>query len=110
MTVKPRTNYILDGIILSLFVVVMLSGLLLWQIYPDGGTHYRGGRGQTAAVQTVMGIAKPDMRTLHNWAGVLMGVLVLIHLVFHWKWVVCQTRRLLGLPARPQRSASKDCR
>ncbi|MBN2304383.1 MAG: DUF4405 domain-containing protein [Anaerolineae bacterium] len=129
MTVKPRTNYILDMIILALFVAVLVSGLLLWQVYPGGGTRAgvegQGRRqgnhqddytettttsSQTSQAETVLGITKPDMRTLHDWAGILMGVLVLIHVVFHWKWIVCQTRRLLGLPTHPPRIAPKQVR
>ena len=108
MVVKPRTNYVMDIIILVLFVVVLASGLLLWQAYPESGTHHRGGRGDTAIEKSVLGIAKSDMRAVHDWAGVLMGVFVAVHLLFHWKWIVCQTRKALGLPLHPQRIAPKQ--
>ena len=42
MNVKPRTNLVLDTAILGLFVVVLVSGLLLWVVYPSGGTRARG--------------------------------------------------------------------
>ncbi len=107
MTVKPRTNFILDMIILGLLLVVFVSGLLLWQVYPDGGTHYRGGRGEIGSSQAVIGLVRSDMRELHNWSGVLMGVLVVVHLLFHWKWLVCQTKRLLGLPTHARRGPAE---
>jgi cytochrome b561 len=103
MNIKPRMNYILDTIILVLLVIVMVSGLLLWQVVPDGGTRHWGVHAETSSAQTVLGLARTDIRSVHNWAGLLMGGLVLVHLLFHWKWIVCQTRRLLGLPIRPQR-------
>lgn len=106
MSVKPRTNYLLDLIILALLLVVLLSGLLLWQVYPDGGARQRGTHRDVDSAGTVLGLARAEMRAVHDWAGLLMGALVVLHLVFHWKWIVCQTRRLLGLPARaPQHPA-----
>jgi len=32
---------------------------------------------------------------LHDWSGVAMGLLVLTHLVLHWRWIVCMTKRLI---------------
>ncbi|MBU1975077.1 MAG: DUF4405 domain-containing protein [Nanoarchaeota archaeon] len=33
---------------------------------------------------------------LHDWSGLIMGLLVLVHLALHWKWIVGTTKRLLG--------------
>ena len=121
MPVKPRTNYLLDVLILITLVAVMASGLLLWLVYPDGahngGTGARRGQRTTTVTttteedhQTVLGLDRPDMRKLHNWAGVVMGVLVGVHLLFHLPWIICQTRLLLGLPARPRRKPAEQAR
>ena len=116
MTVKPRTNYTLDMLILGLFVVVMLSGLLLWLVYPHGGTrsgqsHGRGGGRIAEDIVTdttaVLGLSRSEMDTIHDWSGVAVGVLVLVHIVFHWKWIVCQTRQIFRPKAR--RSRSQPC-
>lgn len=115
MSVKPRTNYILDALILVLFIVVMVSGLLLWFVYPHSGERAgqfspRGeGRGARAAeveetsAMTILGLSRHDMGTVHDWAGLAMGGLVLVHVVFHWKWVVCQTKQIF----RRQRAAPR---
>jgi len=121
MTVKPRTNYWLDAAIFALFLVVLVSGLLLWFVYPHGGTrsgqqaHERGGRGTqlSAAVTepspdtTILGLTRQDMDSVHDWSGLAMGGLVLLHVVFHWKWIVCQTKRLFG--GRNSRKPSRTC-
>ncbi len=36
-----------------------------------------------------------EVSWLHDWVGILLGVLVFIHLLLHWRWVVSTTRRLL---------------
>lgn len=113
MTVKPRTNYMLDMLILSLFIVVLVSGLLMWLVYSHGSTHSsqsNGRGGRTVAVDsdsttTILGLSRGDMETIHNWAGVGIGGLVLVHILFHWKWIVCQTKQTFN--PQPKRSHSK---
>ena len=31
---------------------------------------------------------------LHDWSGLIMGLLVLIHLVLNWKWMVAVTKTI----------------
>ncbi len=35
-----------------------------------------------------------NISLLHDWSGLIMGVLVLIHLVLHWKWIVSVTKSI----------------
>jgi hypothetical protein len=108
MTIKPRTNLIMDTIILVLLVAVLVSGLLVWLVYPQGGTR-AGGRynARSSAAEPVLGVDKHDMVAVHTWAGLGMGLLVLVHLAFHWKWITCQVGRLLGRkPVTTRRSRS----
>jgi hypothetical protein len=114
MTVKPRTNLALDTVILLLFLVVFISGLLLWVVYPPGGGQRVGtGRGAIAASEsdmTLFGLDRHTMGEVHNWVGLIMGLGVIVHLVFHWKWIVCQVRRLWNRPraARVPRDACPE--
>ena len=112
MTVKPRTNLALDAVMLALFLIVFMSGVLLWVVYPPGGGQRVGnGRGAVAASAndfTLLGLDRHAMGDLHNWAGVMMGALVLVHLAFHWKWIICQVRRLWSSP-RPARAPRNAC-
>ena len=81
-----------------ILVTVLVSGVLLWLAYPQGGGARAGGRynARSSAVEPVLGIDKHDMVTAHTWAGLGIGLLVLVHLVFHWKWITCQVGRLFG--------------
>ncbi len=31
---------------------------------------------------------------IHDWSGLIMGLLVLIHLIQHWKWIVVMTKKM----------------
>ena len=33
---------------------------------------------------------------LHDWGGIAMTVLVIVHIVLHWKWIVVMTKKLFG--------------
>lgn len=30
----------------------------------------------------------------HDWGGIAMTVLVIVHLALHWKWIVAMTKKL----------------
>jgi hypothetical protein len=34
------------------------------------------------------------LSNLHDWSGLILGILVFIHLVLHWKWMVAMTKNL----------------
>lgn len=107
---KPRVNLVLDTLILFLFVVALGSGLLLEYVYAHGGGGgggYRGGRGSdTAQVVTgtdsILGISRAEMDTLHLYSALATAAGVGVHLVFHLHWIVCQLRRLVRPAAAPQ--------
>ena len=35
-----------------------------------------------------------NISLLHDWSGLIMGLLVLIHLVLHWNWIVAVTKNI----------------
>ena len=43
---------------------------------------------------------------IHEWLGLGLGVVMVIHLLFHWEWIVCTVKKLLkggGLVQTEQR-------
>ena len=32
-------------------------------------------------------IPKEQMRTIHDWSGLIMGFLVILHLIVNWCWI-----------------------
>jgi uncharacterized iron-regulated membrane protein len=94
MRVKARTHFVLDTVIFGLFVVVMVTGLVLWFVLPGGG--YRGGR-NPAYDAVLLTLTRFEWRNIHNWAGLAMGILAALHMVLHLPWIVCQVKRLLGI-------------
>ena len=80
---KVKLNYWIDvGLAISFFVC-FFTGLIKWPglIRVIGSSAFR--------VLHVKNIS-----LLHDWSGLIMGLLVLIHLALHWKWIVQVTKSI----------------
>lgn len=87
-------NYILFVIMFLLALFQAISGLLLWLVVPGGG--YQGGRGLEAGSSTFIW-DRHIWINLHDWTAVALLVLVIIHLILHWKWITYMTKKSLGI-------------
>lgn len=80
-----KINYFIDIGLLFLFIANFGTGFIKFLVkYP--------------AVLRVLGIQSLPMYTLseiHDWSGLFMGILILIHLLLHWRWIVAMTRALI---------------
>ena len=101
MSSKAKLNYLIDVAIALFFVLSALSGLVLF-FAPSG---YQGGRNPYYG-QTVLLLTTHDWDTVHTWSSIAMIAGVGAHLVLHWNWMVCMTRRLL---TRPKANRAASC-
>ena len=70
------------------------SGFILWIALPRaGGFHFRGS-GSRAAHES-FGFTRETWLDIHDWAGIALIVILLVHLLLHWRWVVGVTRRVV---------------
>lgn len=95
---RTTLNAIVDAVAYAGIVVLATTGLMLhWQMPPgSGGLHGMGaGSGAGAGsrpVTVVWGLSRHEWGSIHYWIALgLMGVLA-VHLVLHWKWIVCVLR------------------
>ncbi len=33
---------------------------------------------------------------VHDWSGIGMTILVIVHIVLHWRWIIIMTKKMLG--------------
>ena len=79
---KKANALFLMAVILSLLgVVEVVSGFVLWFALPHGG-------GRWSTTQVFWGLTRDTWLGVHNWVGVALMVLVLAHLLAHWKWII----------------------
>ncbi len=91
---KAKFNFYLDAIIFAAFLVAGLTGVLFWMLLPEG---------QGSSRYVFLALRKSSWVDLHNWAGLVMLAGVCIHLLLHWKWIVCAVQRYFRKLARQAR-------
>lgn len=81
---KQKLNYLVDLALTTLFFGVAGTGFFMYFFIPSGA--------QRGRYLVYMGLTKAAWVWIHSRAGILMSVIVIIHLILHWKWIVCTTR------------------
>jgi hypothetical protein len=72
-------NALVDIGCLITFIPSLISGLVLYLVFPEGG-----GRG--SGWLTYLGIPKNQWVTMHNNTSLIFAALLIIHLLLHWKF------------------------
>jgi hypothetical protein len=88
---KTKLNYLLDAVIGLMFALSGVTGVA-FLLMGSGG--YQGGRNPDFK-RALMGISRATWSDLHTWASLVMIVGVVVHLVLHWKWIVCVTKQIV---------------
>jgi hypothetical protein len=82
---QTRVNFTLDSLLLTIFIWVNLSGLLIWLVLFGGG--YRGGRNPLHNAVS-FGFTRHDGIDFHRWAALILIIVIGVHLTLHWRWIV----------------------
>ncbi|WP_048168760.1 DUF4405 domain-containing protein [Methanosarcina sp. 2.H.A.1B.4] len=85
---RQKTNYLIDLALTTLFFGVAGTGLFMYFFIPSGV--------QRGRYLVYMGLTKATWIWIHSRVGILMSILVAIHLIFHWKWIICTTKSLFS--------------
>jgi len=91
---KTKSNLWLDIAIFIAFITTTITGLLLWLVLPEGP-------GSRSAI--LLGLTKESWISVHNWAGISMLFGAIIHILFHWKWIICIGKRYFQKLAKQAR-------
>jgi len=79
---RPSLNFLIDAVAFAAFAFLTTTGILTRYVLPPGSGRYA----------TLWGFDRHGWGDIHFWVAVaLLGVLAL-HLVLHWRWVVCMVR------------------
>lgn len=92
---KAGKYWFLAIIMALLGLAEAISGFILWIGFPNGGGG--GSRGWGAGGFgdiTLWGLSKHTWINIHDWVAVALVVIVTIHVILHWKWLVRMARNL----------------
>ena len=91
---KGTQNFILFTLMSLSALFQAVSGFVMWLALPHEG--YRGGRGIGTDEQATFLWTRDTWIDIHDWVAVALLVLLMIHLILHWKWIVYQTKRIFS--------------
>lgn len=75
---RAKLNYWIDILILLSFIIVAATGIIKW---PGIFSH--------------RDIPMRFLSDLHDWSGLAMSVLALVHVILHWRFLVVMTKSYL---------------
>jgi len=81
--VKAITNYIVDIGMGFSFVIVFITGILK---FPQLFFYFR-----------TWNLNWKIITLIHDWSGVILGLLIILHFVLHWEWTKNITRNLFRI-------------
>jgi hypothetical protein len=67
-----------------------VSGFVLWFALPSGG-------GRRGIDLTYLGLTRHTWIDIHDWIAIALTVVVVIHLIIHWKWVIRMTNHIFTI-------------
>ena len=79
-----KKKFIVDFLIFLDFLVVAISGFILWLVLPRGS-------GKTGSSFLFL---REDWVFIHNWGSVVLIILILFHLIFNITWIKAMFRNL----------------
>jgi hypothetical protein len=87
---KATRNYILFFILFLLGLFQAMSGFILWFGLARGGGQGRGWGGGTAT--TFWSLSRHTWTDVHSWVALALLVMIIIHIILHWHWIVRMTK------------------
>ena len=93
---RTNLNGLVDALAFLGFLLLLTTGLLLaYQLPPGSGGLHGVGAGRGAgerSIQVVWGLSRHQWGEIHYWIALAMATVLAVHVVLHWKWIVCAVR------------------
>jgi cytochrome b subunit of formate dehydrogenase len=76
---KTILNYWIDVGLFITFFLVTATGIIKWPSLARKLLHW----------------PLREISLIHDWSGIVMAALVIVHLILHWNWIVNVTKNLI---------------
>jgi len=89
-------NYIIDVLTFVVFLLLIITGLLIYYVLPPCG-NCSGVSSDCEAELKLWGLGRHSFGGIHFYLSLATIGLVVVHIALHWSWVCQITCRFLGL-------------
>lgn len=80
MAKRAIINYFIDIGLAVTFLLAFITGIFKWPSL----VRWFGWSASSYRVMTF----------IHDWSGLIMSLLVLVHIILHWRWIVVMSRKI----------------
>lgn len=85
---KANINYIVDVLMTLSLLVVGVTGVIIFFFFESGIR--QGG------YLTFFGITKNIWSFYHEYLGLFMVFIMVVHFLLHWNWMICMTKKFVS--------------
>ncbi len=82
-----KAKLIVDLLMFIDFIIIALSGFVLWIMLPSGS-----GAGKFGS-ESALGLLRHEWISMHNLTSVVLIVLLIIHLILNRRWISYMLKR-----------------
>ena len=75
-----KIKYFVDVVMGIVFLLVAATGIIKF----PGLIRFFG--------LTYQQLPMAALSMLHDWSGIILAALVLVHIILNWKWIICTTK------------------
>jgi hypothetical protein len=81
---KNKIKYVVDIVQLICFITVFITGIIK---FPGFLEYFQ---------ISSRSIPMNQIKLIHDWSGIIMGILILTHFILNWKWITIMTKRIFS--------------
>jgi len=91
---KSFGRYLVDAFLWSCLGGMILNGILLGLVIPEGPV-------SSESSKYFLGLHRHQWGNIHAYLSIAFVVLIVVHVVFNWKWITAETSQIFGRRASP---------
>lgn len=91
---KGKINFIIDVMMFVLMAILAGIGLLIKYVLLSGEDRWiKYGRNVDLSF---WGLDRHEWGTIHLWIAIVLIVLLVLHIILHWKMIICLYKKIIG--------------
>ena len=88
---RNTVNFILDLVSVLNLLGLIFTGYIMRYVLPPGtgglGRALHGGQGRGINIKELWSMTRHEWGSIHFYLAVIFVVLMIIHIILHWKWI-----------------------
>ena len=89
---KIWLNFWIDLVMFFCMAFLATSGIIQKYALPPARGSRRG-----MGPEELLGWTRHDWGNMHFWVSIALVVLIVVHIILHWNWIVCRFKALVGM-------------